>query len=120
MLLPCWALGAEPPDVLVALQSSGMRKVVQMCIVIVIPFSQEGVLTLSKPWTLDPFWGNAHCGQPVFMLLTCEQSVALHLWPQTIGHHTANQHCDGFAMLWCQVYPHFPRSPIELQLQELC
>ena len=52
VLLPCWALGAQPEDLLVALQLCIVRRVPSSCIALVIPLCQETVLALCKCWTL--------------------------------------------------------------------
>ena len=40
--LPCWAMGAEPEDLLVALQADFVRKTPMLCIIRVVPLYQEG------------------------------------------------------------------------------
>ena len=52
MLLPCWALVAEPQDLLVAFQPDIVGEVPLRCIACMVPFCQKsfasGVLTLCK------------------------------------------------------------------------
>ena len=54
--LPCWAIGAEPEDLLTALQPYFVRKVPMLCIARAIPLCQDGshfrILALCKGWVL--------------------------------------------------------------------
>ena len=54
VLLPCWALVAEPEDMLVALQPGVVGKVALRCIAFMVPLCQEGfhlrVPGLCKGW----------------------------------------------------------------------
>ena len=65
VLLPCWAIGAEPEDLLVAFQADFVRKVPLLCIARVVPLCQEGshfrVLALCKGWLLDLLPANFVC-----------------------------------------------------------
>ena len=57
VLLPCWALIAEPEDLLAAAQAGIVREVILGCIASMVPCCQDSfavrVLTLSKGWVLD-------------------------------------------------------------------
>ena len=59
VLLSSWTIGAEPEDLLVALQPYSVRKVPKLCITWVIPLCQEGshfrLLALCKGWLLSLF-----------------------------------------------------------------
>ena len=53
VLLACWALGAEPEDLLSTFQPDFVRKVPLVCIVFVIPLSQQDRV-LCDAWMLKP------------------------------------------------------------------
>ena len=59
VLLSSWTIGAEPEDLLVALQPYSVRKAPMLCITRVIPLCQEGchvrVLAVCKGWLLSFF-----------------------------------------------------------------
>ena len=61
MLLPCWALGSEPEDLLGASLSSVVGKVALRCIALMVPLCQDSfasrVLTVCKCWVLGPLLG---------------------------------------------------------------
>ena len=54
VLLPHWALAAEPEDLLVAVQAGVVREVPVGCVALMVPFCQarlaSRVLTLCKGW----------------------------------------------------------------------
>ena len=58
MLLPCWALGTEPEDLLGASLSSVVGKVAMRCIALMVPLCQDSfasrVPTLCKCWVPGP------------------------------------------------------------------
>ena len=56
VLLSCWALVAEPEDLLVALQPVFVRKVAVVCIATVIPLSQQDRV-LCNGWVCNPLCG---------------------------------------------------------------
>ena len=57
VLLPCWAVCAEPEDLLAASHPGVLRKVSLSCIAFMVPFYQKSsasrVLALCKGWVLD-------------------------------------------------------------------
>ena len=57
VLLPCWAVGAEPEDLLATFQADFVRKVPMLCVASMVPLSQEGshfmILALCKSGLLD-------------------------------------------------------------------
>ena len=59
VLLPCWALDAEPENVLVASQPDAVGIVSLSCITYVIPLGQERVIALCKSWM--PYSSLGHC-----------------------------------------------------------
>ena len=60
VLLPCWALGAEPEDLDVAFQLDLVRAIPSKCISLVVPFCQERMLASCKCWVHDPRLGFAN------------------------------------------------------------
>ena len=61
VLLPRWALFAEPPDLLGALQAGVVREVFVGCVAFMVPFRQARfalrVLTLCKGWVANLLLG---------------------------------------------------------------
>ena len=57
VLLSCWAVKAEPEDLLVTFQSSIVGKILLKCIAFMVPFCQESsawrVLAVCKGWVLS-------------------------------------------------------------------
>lgn len=52
VLLPCWALAADPEDLLAASQCHLVRPESLSCIAMVIPLCQKGMIALCKAWVL--------------------------------------------------------------------
>ena len=48
MLLACWAVGAQPEDLLVAPQGDLVREVARLNIPLVVPLSQQWMLACRK------------------------------------------------------------------------
>ena len=95
MLLSGWTIGAEPEDLLVALQPYFVRKVPMLCITRVIPLCQEGshfrVFALCKGWLLNFFAAFCICICTVWAaslvfdprIRCCTPLVATHLTEPT-------------------------------------
>jgi len=93
VLLPYWALGAEPVDLLAAFQADLVWVVPVTGIASVIPLRQERVLALSKGWVLcHPLGLGLGIGTALWAasFLFASSGVASHLQPQTRQCQLAN------------------------------
>ena len=104
VLLPCWTLGAEPVDLLVAVQPGVVGKISLRCIALMVPLCQTSfamtVLTVCKGWmlllllaicNLSTFWAATEFADP--RIRCCNPTVATGITEPTnrlvaLCHHT--------------------------------